>query len=125
MIVIDWFAWWYTTAWRQVGRRLHMRLAGIFDMFSVKLLAGSLFAPFRQIDAGSVRGPMDVRLRAWFDRSFSRVFGFFLRSLMIITSLIAVIIVGTAGVLWLLIWPLLPALPILGIVAAGSRWTLL
>ena len=94
------------------------------DAFSVTLLAKSLFAPFRQIDAGSVHGPLGLQLRAWFDRTFSRVFGFFVRSIMILSGCIFAFCVLTVGVIWASLWVVIPFLPAAGLVLFVSGWTL-
>lgn len=124
MMILDWLTWWYGAAWMQALQRVQKRAVGVLDTFSVTLLAGSLFAPFRQIDAGGVRGPIGVQIRAWFDRSFSRIFGFFLRSIMILTGLTIACFVWLFGVVWLLTWLVIPVLPVLGIIATGSGWVL-
>jgi hypothetical protein len=94
------------------------------DVFSVSLLSRSLFAPFRQIDAGSVRGPLGVQLRAWFDRSFSRVFGFFVRSIMIFAGSLSALVTLCAGALWAAFWLFIPMLPVVGLLLFITGWTL-
>ncbi len=116
-MILDFFSWWYGTGIKQVAKQTDKRALGVLDDFSVGLLARTWFAPFRQIDAGNVRGSMSVQFQAWFGRTFSRFFGAGLRTIMIITGLTAATLTWLFGVLWLLIWPLLPVLPILGAIA--------
>lgn len=116
MIVLDMLAWWYTTAWVAVLHAAYRRTASVLEAFSVILLAKTLFAPFRQIDAGGVRGPIDVQLRAWFDRTFSRFFGAGIRTVMIITGCISAIATFLANIIWAAVWLVLPILPIFGLI---------
>lgn len=123
MIFTDMLVWWYGAGWRAELTKVATRPQAILDSFSVGLLAKTLFAPFKQIDAGRVRGSIQVRFRAWFDRTFSRVFGFFVRSLVIFTGCIAAAIVAFCSALLALAWLFVPLLPILGAVLAVSGWT--
>lgn len=117
MVLFDMLLWWYTAAWIEVLQKAQRRAVGVFEAFSVSLLARTLFSPFRQIDAGKVRGPIGIQLRAWFDRSFSRVFGAVVRSVMILCGLAGTVGVFCAGVVWAAAWLVMPVLPILGIIA--------
>jgi hypothetical protein len=124
MFLVDLFAWWYGPGWRAESLLVIARTRGVLDAFSVGLLSRTLFAPFKQIDAGRVRGSADVQLRAWFDRTFSRVFGFFVRSLVIMTGCVTAGIVCVMSGLLVIVWPIVPLLPILGIVLTILGWTL-
>lgn len=116
MIVFDMLVWWYTTAWLNLLRDVERRTIGVFEAFSVSLLARTLFSPFRQIDAGSVRGPIGVQVRAWFDRTFSRFFGAIVRSTMIVCGLIGTASMFCGGIVWAVVWLFIPLLPIVGLV---------
>lgn len=85
------------------------------DFFSIGLLAQTLFSPFRQISAGATQGPLPVQLRAFFDRTFSRVFGAFLRTIMIIVGLCALLVRALLSLLGSLGWMIMPVTPILGV----------
>ena len=123
MIVLDIFVWWYGVAWMNELKKIQSRTVAILESFSVGLLARTLFAPFRQIDAGSVRGSLETRFRAWSDRTFSRVMGFFVRSLMIVTGCLLAIVVALGSVLYALLWLLIPFLPLVGLVFVFFGWT--
>lgn len=124
MIVTDLLVWWYGTAWANVLKQIPERTQRVLGAFSVGLLARTLFAPFRQIDAGRVRGSLEVQLHAWFDRTFSRIVGFFVRSIMIITGCIVAVLVMIAGIIWALLWLVIPILPAVGVFLMLSGWTL-
>lgn len=114
MVLFSMLQWWYTTAWMNELENVSKRARGVLEAFSVGLLAKTLFAPFRQIDAGSVRGPLNIKLRAWFDRTFSRLFGAVVRSIMIVSGCIAAAGIFVAGLTWAALWLVLPVLPLVG-----------
>jgi hypothetical protein len=124
MVLLQMFTWWYVTAWPDFLRRTQRTARGVLEAFSVSLLSHTLFAPFRQIDAVKVRGSLGQQLQAWFDRSFSRIVGVCVRSIMIIAGYIGaagVIVLGTVGaVLWLCV----PLLPVIGVILMLSGKTL-
>lgn len=124
MVLAELFAWWYTTGWMRLVHGAGARVQAVLDFFSVKLLLGTLFDPFRQIDAGRVRGPLQDELRAFGNRTFSRIVGFFIRSVTIICGLICVVVITLVGLIQLIAWPLLPLAPVAGVVATAMGWTL-
>lgn len=107
-----------------MGRKIGQRVDTAMDFFSVSLLLRTLFDPFRQISAGQVRGSIDAQARAWADRTFSRFFGAFIRTLFIMIGLLVAVFVMLLGLLQLVVWPLIPLLPIIGIVGFIMGWTL-
>lgn len=96
------------------------RVLGVLRYFSVGLLLMSLFAPFRQISAGQVRGNIKTRFMAWFDRQFSRVIGAIVRTILIFIGLILATFVGILGLILIILWPFLPIAPLLGLFAMQS-----
>lgn len=86
------------------------------DFFSIGLLFRTLFNPFKQISAGSTHGSMPAQLSAFFDRLFSRVFGGFMRTLIIIVGIVAIVCRLVWTVFSVILWTLLPIMPIGGIV---------
>ena len=115
-MVLNFLSWWYGAGLKRIATRADERAFGVLKDFSVGLLARTWFAPFRQIDAANVRGSMQVQFQAWFARTFSRFFGAGLRTLMIITGVVVAALTWLLGVLWVLLWPFLPLLPIAGAV---------
>jgi hypothetical protein len=98
------------------------RLAKAYDFFSLDILIKTLFAPFRQISAGRVRGPIGVQLRAWFDRLISRVIGAIVRSMVIVIGIFALVVAAVIGMIRLIAWPLIPVSPIIAVVFALIGW---
>lgn len=122
MFIIGMLSWWYGAGWRQRVVMLHERLARTVDYFSIDLLAKTLFAPFRQISVGRVNGPLDVKVRAFFDRLISRMIGMLIRSTMIIMGIAAIIMHGVLGMITVVMWAFIPLLPLLGILLTISGW---
>lgn len=116
MLLTTFFSWWYGVGWFSLGRKVGGRINGVLKFFSVAQLAASLFAPFRQISAGQVQGPLGVQLRAWGDKQFSRVIGAIVRLMLIACGLIGALLYGVLGLAMLLVWPFLPVLPLVGLV---------
>ena len=114
------FQWWYGAGWVDQRSLLALRLDKIGDFFSIPLLVRTLFQPFRQISAETFNGPLNLQMRLWFDNLFSRFFGAFMRTFMIIIGGLWWLLNGLVGVLWLLLWPLFPALPLVGFWLAGT-----
>lgn len=114
--------WWYTDGWRQRINLVREQLARTLDFFSISILLQTLFAPFRQISAGGATGPIGVRLQAFFDRLISRFVGAFMRTILIVIGLFAIIFQIVWGVIVLAVWFVLPLVPIVGLILFSIGW---
>lgn len=115
-------SWWYTAGWAGLMSGAVNRSSRVLETFSVSLLLGSLFDPFRQISAGTTRGTsFDAQLRAFGDRLFSRLFGAAVRSIFILIGFTASGAVFVGGLVMLFVWPLIPLFPVIGVVLAVMR----
>lgn len=123
LLLTELFRWWYGDGWRKRAQLVSLRLDGTIDYFSIDLLAKTLFAPFRQISAGKVDGPIGVQLRALVDKLVSRVIGAIVRTLILVFGGVAIGLQIMVGGISLLVWALLPLLPIVGIILAVTGWT--
>ncbi|MEK7621193.1 MAG: hypothetical protein AAB395_02460 [Patescibacteria group bacterium] len=109
--------WWYGAGWKRVGQILIEKLVISEDFFSIGMLLGSLFAPFKQISASSGSGgTLQMKLQAWFDKQFSRFIGAIIRIILIFIGTGWLIIQVAVYLLIFLAWPLLPALPAIGLI---------
>jgi hypothetical protein len=117
-MVTELLRWWYSDGLRGRIRIIANRLDGTLDYFSIDLLIKTLFAPFRQISAGRVDGPLGIQMRAMVDRLFSRVIGAIVRLFILIIGGVAIALQALAGVLIIIVWTLVPLLPLLGIIMA-------
>ena len=123
MFIVGILSWWYGAGWRQRLVMLKERLATTLDYFSIDLLAKTLFAPFRQISAGKVNGPLGVKMHAFFDRLISRAIGAMVRSTTIVIGVGAIFVHSVIGAITLIVWAFVPILPIIGIILFASGWT--
>ncbi len=110
--------WWYGTGWRVFLQKIRNIFSRTADFFSMSSLARTLFKPFRQISAESAKQnvSLDLKFQMFLDRFVSRFIGFFSRLFLLIIGAITIIISGVFSCIILLLWPLLPLLPIAGIV---------
>ncbi len=122
MFIVGLFSWWYSVGWIEQIKSVRDRLAGLYDYFSIDILLKTLFSPFRQISAGSVRGPIGVQIRAWFDQLISRVIGMIVRSIVMVIGSVTLAVACVLGLAAICLWPLIPLLPIAGVVLAMSGW---
>lgn len=122
MIIVWALSWWYGAGYKAQLSLLHERLVGSYDYFSIGLLASTLFAPFRQISAGKVSGPIGLRLRAFVDRLISRFIGAFVRLILIVVGIVWLALQAFVGAVVLLLWALVPIMPLVGFVAMLSGW---
>ena len=122
MFIVGLLSWWYGVGWKQSALGVRDGLAGLYDYFSFDLLLKTLFSPFRQISAGQVRGSLEVQMHAWFDRLISRTIGAIVRSIVIVVGSVTMVIAAVIGILRITFWPLVPVLPVIGIILAASGW---
>ena len=121
MVIFSLFSWWYTTGWLTLLQKCGIRVQAVLKFFSVPILLGSLFAPFRQISAGRVDGSLSVQFAAWGDRIFSRFIGAIVRSFLILVGLVTVVVFGVLCLVVAITWPFLPFAPVIGLFFGGGR----
>ena len=124
MVMIIWgiVTWWYTDGWRQCLQRMEDRITATLDYFSFALLINTLFAPFRQISAGSVGGSFEVQMRAFLDRLISRAIGMVVRLITIAIGSVVVLINLLIAFLVLVGWAFVPLLPFIGLGLFILEW---
>ena len=122
MFLIGFVSWWYKSGWLACAARVRDSLARAYDLFSFDLLLKTLFAPFRQISAEKVSGPINIRMQAFFDRLLSRFIGAFMRTIILFIGLFVILISLIIGLARIIIWPILPLSPIIGCILAISGW---
>ncbi len=122
MVIVWALSWWYGAGWKSVLLGLKERLALSYDYFSIGLLASTLFAPFRQISAGRVQGPIGIQIRAAVDKLISRIIGAIVRLILIFVGAVWLFVQSLIGVLVLVAWAFLPILPVIGFIVMLSGW---
>lgn len=108
--MVNLFSWWYSGGWATFARGLKGRLQASLDYFSVGSLLRTLFSPFRQIDTGG------SGIHAFFDSLISRFIGAIVRIFILIMGLIILVFELIFGAILLIVWPLVPLMPVAGIV---------
>ena len=111
MFLVGILSWWYKKGWADQIQTVKDRLAASADFFSVGQLITTIFAPFRQISASKVSGPIGEQMRAFLDRTISRFVGAAVRIFMIIF-----------GILVIIIWPIIPLFVIIGLIMMVIGW---
>lgn len=122
MFIVGMLSWWYGAGWRRRVVVAKEHLETTYDYFSIDLLLRTLFSPFRQISAGSVRGSIGVQLRAWLDQLISRTIGSFVRGLMIVIGSVMLFLSSLFHGCMILGWALVPAAPVIGVLLAVMGW---
>lgn len=123
LLVSNLLRWWYGDGWRQRAHLIANRLDGTIDYFSVDLLIKTLFAPFRQISAGRVDGPIGVQMRAMVDKLFSRLIGAVVRLFLLVFGGVVIGLQVLIGLIVLVGWAIVPLLPVIGIMMMVIGWT--
>ena len=122
MQVVGIILWWYSGGLLELFRRIGLKITGVVDYFSIGLLLKTLFAPFRQIDAGVQGRSLSDKFRAFIDRTTSRLIGGMLRGTMIIVGIITIVAFLVVGIVVTALWIVTPLLPIIGLVLSMTRW---
>jgi hypothetical protein len=123
MFLVGLISWWYGRGWLTHLYRVGGRFKATLEFFSVGQLMATLFSPFRQISAGpSGDASFGGAVRAFFDQLLSRVIGATIRFFTIIFGLIAIALQSVYEGIVLIIWWLLPLLPIIGFIAVAIGW---
>lgn len=119
MRVWAFLSWWYGLGWLEESKLQVRRLSRVESYFGFRTLLETLFQPFRQIDADRSRGSLGMQARAWLDRTISRCIGASARLVLLIVGLLCWFASALASAAWLVIWPLLPIAPIVGLTASA------
>lgn len=123
MFLVGILSWWYGRGWLGQWRRTNDHWRSTVEFFSIGQLFATLFAPFRQISASSTSDPNPmVALRATFDQLISRLIGAFVRAFTIFAGMLVITLQVVYETLVLVLWSLLPALPVVGFILLALGW---
>ena len=122
MFIVGLFSWWYGAGWKHCALAVRDNLHSVFDYFSIDLLLKTLFSPWRQISAGKVRGNIEMQMRALFDNLISRMIGSVIRCVVVIFGLMSIVVTCLIGVVRLVLWPLVPIMPMVFVLFAVAGW---
>ncbi len=117
MLIVAFLRWWYAPGWAFAFKRLISgRLTNVANFFSIKDLAKTLFAPFRQDSIELKNAPAGLRIQALGENLISRFLGLLIRLSLIAVGLISLIFTLLLGLVLFLAWPLLPLSPLVAII---------
>lgn len=116
MFLVDLVSWWYFKGWNAYFGDFKRRLSDTVDLFSFGEMFRTLFKPFRQISANASGEAIDSKISAFFDRLVSRFVGFFARLAIILAGMVVLIFEVVFGAVIGILWPVVPLMPIAGIV---------
>jgi hypothetical protein len=122
MFLVGLLQWWYGRGWISQVALFKSNLQKTSGFFSIGQLAMTLFAPFRQISVGQSGGSVSVQLQAFFDKTLSRCIGAIVRFSTIVFGIIFLSIRFVIEGIVLLLWFIIPALPIVGCILFAIGW---
>ncbi|MBR5621338.1 hypothetical protein IKW75_02560 [Candidatus Saccharibacteria bacterium] len=116
MFAVDLVRWWYAKGWRVFFDEVKTKVKDTADAFSIGELLQTLFKPYRRLGTENRVG--DTKLNIFLDKLVSRVVGTLSRTVLIVTGVIFIIIETIVGGVLVAIWPLVPLLPVAGVILA-------
>jgi hypothetical protein len=122
MLAAAFARWWYGAGWKLVQKSVQVRMQRTLDSFSVPTLAKTLFAPWKRVMTAPGAG-IEAYFRAMVDNAVSRMVGFTIRLIVLLTAGVCFVGIGVAGVLQIILWPLVPVLVVICLVlgAVGAK----
>lgn len=128
MVITSLLRWWYVDGWLEQFTRIKWLFIKVADRFSIGLLFKTLFAPFRQISADETAKTDGGVINVVIDKLISRMIGGVMRLTMIIVGTITLAILLVVSVIRLVIWPIMPFMPLIGlmlIAIVGAPWKII
>ena len=112
--------WWYSAGWRWAfDRAVTQRIQSSLNAFSVASLVKTWFSPFKQTQSDARKGSIDLKVQAAVDNFVSRIIGAIARTVLIGCGLFLAVFSMITGLLFVLIWPLIPAGPLVALVGVA------
>lgn len=122
MILLTLWQWWYWHGWQAAARALLRMLRAVLHNFSVTVLLRTLFAPWKQtVNVAGPDTPLPVRMRWWVGNQVSRFVGLAIRTGVLITAAVILLISSLAGGVLLVTWPLAPIAVLVAVIMAVTR----
>ena len=120
MAIPNFFLWWYTNGWAFFVHQSIERCIHINEYFSIPDLLKTFFRPFRQISANEHGKGIQGAVNAFLNQAISRFVGAIARLFIIIAGLVCFILYFAVALVAIVLWPLLPIAPIIGVVLSIS-----
>ena len=115
MLLAAFFAWWYGPGWALVFKNMQRRLRQTEQVFSVGMLAKTLFAPWRRV-ISYPGASLQAHMQALLDNTVSRFVGFMVRILVLISAAVVLVVVMVVAIVEIIAWPLVPLAIVAGII---------
>lgn len=109
MTIIDAIGWWYGWGWMHILTVARRRLTRLYNVFSVRQMLRTLFAPWKEDRVSGAQG-LDQMMRALLMNSVARLIGFCVRVMFLVFYVFLTIGVCVIALAAFVIWPVLPAL---------------
>ena len=122
MFLVGIISWWYGDGWKGQLLRVRDRLVATARFFSIGQLLDTLFSPYRQISAGGTSGSIATQMRAFFDKTLSRIIGAIVRLFTILAGIIILTVQALYELIILIMWLILPLIPVVGFIAFAIGW---
>lgn len=103
------FVWWLKDEPLELWRRTLLITGKVAVFFSLPVLVGTLFAPWKRDIQRTSNLPMDLMFRGIIDNLVSRLVGFVVRSITILIALGAMAACFVGGIGTIIFWTLAPA----------------
>ena len=116
-MLLELVVWWYGSGWVEAWKDCFSWVKKVQHFFSIDVLLGSLFAPWKRIVSIPGRS-LDEKFRAAIDNLVSRVIGFCVRIIVLTTAVVMIVVAAVVGVTLATLWPLVPFLAI-GLIVLG------
>lgn len=115
--MLDFYSWWYTVGWKLRFASIFTNLANWLEYFSIGTLLKTLFSPWKQnVSYARPDQALNLKLNAIGDNLISRFVGFFVRLGVLTVAAITIIFVFIVSIIFAIVWPTLPFMPIVLII---------
>ncbi|MCC7543748.1 hypothetical protein IT415_03525 [bacterium] len=112
MVLFDAISWWYSWAWLHVLEVAKIWLKRLYNVFSVRQMVRTLFAPWKEDRVTGAQG-LDQMMSALVMNSVARLVGFSVRSIFLLMYAMLSAFVVLAGLFTAVAWPFIPLSPVL------------
>jgi hypothetical protein len=109
MLAVAFIHWWYGPGWKDTAQKLQLRMRHTALLFSLPILLTTMFAPWKRIVTYPGKS-IGERFRAVIDNLISRVVGFIVRLGALLACLTIIGLYAVIGGFLLLLWPVIPLL---------------
>lgn len=121
MFFVELLQWWYGRGYKHLIASLKRRIGLIATSFSVALLLRTLFAPWRRIITYGGDSLQD-RLKAVLDNLVSRLVGGAIRTIVLVSAGLIMVLISFGGAILAIVWPLLPPLAVVLVIRGFLPW---